>query len=167
MRGRVRRVRNGIPAAVRALPEAKDKVIDSLTLKLLRDAKANIRDLKLIDTGLMRNSGYAETTRWQSARQAAIQAALAAGAGPGRKSRRANIPERWAAPSRKAGEGEGKVAFAAEYSVYWELGWGRGGATFYAPFLGPAAETLRSEAPAIVDKLYKNMLAEALGRGRA
>ena len=163
MRGSVKRVYNGIPAAMKAVPKATEKIIDTLTFKLLRDAKGNIRDVKLIDTGALRNSGYAETTRTQGARLAAQQAALHA-------IRQTTIKfDEWATPSRPPNEGEGKVAFAVDYAVYWELGFIHyrtnfiGPVRFYIrPFLGPAAEQLHKDAPDLTQKIFKNIIGEAL-----
>jgi hypothetical protein len=168
MRGGVRRIYNGIPAAMKAVPRASEKIIDTLTFKLLRDAKGNIRDVGLIDTGALRNSGYAETTRTQGARLAAQKASSAAGRTVGRNSGQSNPVQSWATPSPAPKEGEGKVAFAVEYAIYWELGFLRFSKNFTGPrmsirpFLGPAADQLHKDAPDLTQQIFNRIMDEAL-----
>lgn len=169
MRGSVKRIYNGIPAALKAVPKAGEIILDTLGGKLLVIAKKNIRDQGLIDTGAMRNSGYLETSRSSGARLKAQQASLAAAAAPGEKSGKPHPMNQWATPSRAPNPGEAKAAFAAEYAVYWELGFLHYTTTYIGPtrlmirpFLGPAAEDLKKTASADAKTIFDKVIGDAL-----
>lgn len=168
MRGGVKRIYNGIPAALRAVPKAGEIILDTLGGKLLVSAKRNIRDQGLIDTGAMRNSAYLETSRDIGSRLKAQQASLASAASPGAKSGQPHRMKRWANPSRSPDAGEAKVAFAAEYAIYWEFGFLRFSRSFNGPrlmarpFLGPAAEELKRTATADARTVFNRVIGDAL-----
>lgn len=169
MRGSVKRVYNGIPAALRAVPKAGEIIMDTLGGKLLKMAKENVRDQGLIDTSAMINSAYLETSRTGGARLKAQQSSLAAAATEGKKSGKPHKMNQWATPSRAPNPGEAKVAFAAEYAVYWELGFLHYTTTYIGPqklmirpFLGPAVEELRKTAAADAKTIFDKVIGDAL-----
>lgn len=163
MRGSVKRITRGIPKALATTPKATLVIVDTLAGELFNKSKENIRGLNLIDTGAMRNSAFLETTSGKSERAAAMIDATAASTKPGKKSGQPSFPLKFAKPGRGLKDNEARVAYAVEYAIYWEFGFAaRNGASYMAPFLGPAAEDLKRTAPGsarkILDKYLKDVL---------
>jgi hypothetical protein len=163
MRGEVKLVKLGIPKAIKAVGEAKSVIVDTLAFDLFRLSKESIRGVNLVDTGAMQNSAYVDTTRGMSGMARAVADATAKSKQPGAKSGQPSFPLKIAQPGRELQEGEARVAYAVEYAIYWEFGFGtKKGNSYYAPFLGPAAEQLKRDAPAKAKKILEGYLKDAL-----
>ena len=113
--------------AKKAVRVGVDRAVRGLAFKVQELYVRNVQHYsstedKLVDTGMMWNSAYVETSR-SSERDEKISAAKSL---EGTTGKHTDAPHEFkeAVPSGKPSELESKMGVAAEYAVYHELGWG-------------------------------------------
>lgn len=139
-----------------------DRGIRALAFAMLEEAQNNVREVGAIDTGSLLNSLYVDTAH--DPRAFAKSAAKATDAARGERRRVVGrgkdrrmvgrrkveiVPD----PNRGLKLGQAAVSVSVEHGLYVELGVDAGSATgaqAARPFLTPAAEAVRRDAPAIL-----------------